>query len=382
MEKQKNKKAAYSIVDINGKKYVKIKRRAGFKKNKNGELKPYYREFYGASFKAAKNAYSKYCKENCLDEHGMPDLNAKRIERRTFRELFDDWLENVFLQDHRYSDGTRNKYLHAYHHAMENMPIMDEYIVTLIGSDLQKTYNNMSCGASTVKACHKLMRLFFKYQEAQGVCTDITRSIVMPQVPHKRIDQSIDVLTKEEASKILEGFKDHRLYLLVVLALRTGCRISELLALQYDDITDAGIRVNKQLQDGGKIITTKTPAAIRTIPINQNTRDLIEEHKKWHRAEMMQRSYRTDFIFTTNRGTPYDRSNAQKACNRVYKRIGVREIGFHVYRHTFGSDLANKGVPIQTLAALLGHTDVSITSRYYINVDDDSKRRAIEALSV
>lgn len=299
----KEKRATYTSVVIDGKTYIRIKRRCGFKKSKStGALVPYYKDFYGKTKKEAEAKYKSYRIDKCLDENGLPDLTAKRIERRTFRELFESWLDNVFLLDSKYARGTKDTYAQAYYSNMKDNPIMDEYIVHLIGSDLQEAYNNMTCGASTVKACHKLMRLFFKYQEKQGICADITRGVkVVQEVPHKRTDQSIEVVSTDELRAILRGFEKHRLYLLILLAARTGARISELLALQYSDITDKGIKFNKQATDGGIITTTKTPASIRFVPINDDTRMLIQEHKQWHQKEMLQNGYRTDYIFTTDR---------------------------------------------------------------------------------
>jgi len=44
------------------------------------------------------------------------------------------------------------------------------------------------------------------------------------------------------------------------------------------------------------------------------------------------------------------------------------EINFHVLRHTYGSLLASKGVPLQVIAELLGHSDTRITSQHYAHL--------------
>ena len=368
----KDKRASYSVVNINGKEYIRIKRRCGFKNDI-----PYYKDFHGKTKKEAEAKYKAYRIEHCLDENGLPDLNAKRIERRTFRELFNDWLDNVFMLDSNYAAGTKQRYISAYNANMKWRPIMDEYIATLIGSDLQKCLNSMDCGASSVLACLKLMRLFFKYQEAQGVCTDISRAVkVTQEVAHKRQDQTIQTITSEEIAKILDGFAQHRLYLLILLAVHTGARISELLALQYSDITDEGIRFNKQVSDNGSIAKTKTVTSNRVVYISDNIREAIKEHKAEHTREMLSNGYRTDYIFTTRTGNLYNKHNVRHAVDRVYNKIGVEPIGFHVYRHTYASMLANNGIPIQTLAALLGHTDSNTTARYYVNVSKEQKQAA------
>ena len=117
------------------------------------------------------------------------------------------------------------------------------------------------------------------------------------------------------------------------------------------------------------------------MPITENIREVIKEQKAEHQKEMLAKGYRTDYLFTTNTGRLYNKRNARRACDRVYDRIGVKRIGFHIYRHTYASMLANNGVPIQTLASLLGHTDSNITSRYYINVSSDQKQAAAHLIN-
>ena len=57
------------------------------------------------------------------------------------------------------------------------------------------------------------------------------------------------------------------------------------------------------------------------------------------------------------------------------------QYGFHVYRHTFGTKLAANGVTLQTLASLMGHSDISVTAKYYINIPAAEKVEAIRTLS-
>ena len=95
---------------------------------------------------------------------------------------------------------------------------------------------------------------------------------------------------------------------------------------------------------------------------------------------MKKRKYKTDLIFTTSTGNYVDAHNARTSLNRFYKRYGLPVRNIHVYRHTFASRLAASGVPIQTVAALLGHTTTITTAKYYVNVPDELKRNAIKSL--
>lgn len=352
--------------------YCKIKRKVGMKRASTGAWIPDYKIFYGNTKKEAQAKYDEY----------MRKISA--VTSTCFGDLLDNWIDNVFMLDSRYKENTKMLYVKAYRNNFKDSDLLGMEISDVTGASLQAEYNSMSCGASTVRSLHKLLSLFFKYAERENYCRDITRSLVMPTVQHKTEDHDIDILTDDEISKIIDGFKGHRLRLLIILALRTGARISEILALRYDDISTDGLRINKQLYvaDGGiySIVPTKTKTSIRTVPLTDDTLNEIAIHRAWHRQEMMTNGYRTDYIFTTETGNFYHKSTIRKSCCRVYKANGVRSFGFHVYRHTFGSHLANTGVPIQTVADLMGHSGINTTAKYYINVSTDAKKTAIASI--
>ena len=184
-----------------------------------------------------------------------------------------------------------------------------------------------------------------------------------------------------------------RLKLLLILAYNTGCRISELLAIKYSDICNYVLTVSRQLakrpifEDGKKIGTVidietlKTTASIRRIPLNSAVIIALQEHQKFQAREMRKNHYETEFLFTTDTGALVNLCNADKAARRYYRRIGVPERGFHSYRHTFGTNLCRLNVPIQIASTLLGHSDISTTMQYYINVPQEDRRGAVELLA-
>ena len=118
----------------------------------------------------------------------------------------------------------------------------------------------------------------------------------------------------------------------------------------------------------------------RTIPCNEIVREELKRHRKWHLKEMKENGYESDFIFTTKTGGLCDQRNISRACNRYYDRIGVEQKGFHTYRHTFGTNLCRNGIPIQTASVLLGHEDISVTAKYYVNVGLDQRQAAVDSL--
>lgn len=378
MDSKSDKKPNY--VEINGRMYYRMRRKVGMVKNRRGEWVAKYKLFYGKTKKEAVEKYEAYMNLSSLDS------------LKSFGQLSDWYIENIF-QALSYKDGTKTLYINAFHALFDDSAVAGKQIAEIDGQALQEVISGAKVEASTVHAAVKLLRLYYKYLEAQHVCTDVTRSLVLPKVKKKKTTQDISIFTDEEVQKFLDKTpKDHRLRLLVVLGIFTGARVGELLGLTYDDITESEVRINKQLVEIDRIVTdensatraevetTKTTASVRSIPVNDVIRQALKDHKKWHTAEMKKNGYKTPYIFTTSNGTLYFKSSVRQSFKRLCKTVGVEPQGFHVFRHTFGSKLAQAHVPIETTCKLLGHDSIQTTQKYYVNISTDEKITAINTI--
>lgn len=135
-------------------------------------------------------------------------------------------------------------------------------------------------------------------------------------------------------------------------ALFTGCRYGELINLKVGDFnTDAGT-VQVRVSKGGKmrhvVLTDEAKSFFETVVAGRGGGQLIFTHedgsawKKSHQFRLM-----------------------KDACSK--SKI-VPAIGFHVLRHTHGSILAMKGVPMPVIAKQLGHADTRMTERHYAHL--------------
>lgn len=365
---------------INGKEYYRITRKIGMKRNKHGIWVDDRKTFYGSCKKEAEEKYQEY----------MEQQKTGTAISDCFGEVIEDWIEHVF----KYSDlarSTKAKYISAYEKLLQPSKLSGAILTDVSAMDLQKFYNNSDGAIATIKALHNLLCHFFKYAELQGMCRNITHSVTPPRTPKMKAESdvlTIDVWKDEDLKKVVREMKNHRLRLLVILAANTGCRIGELLALTYDDIRDGMLYISKQLveltDDAGAyslyIEKTKTPTSNRVIPLTDKVVLEIERHKSWQRIDMMENGYRTNYIFTSSNGTWYYRRNIARALNRFYRRAGVPHHKFHAFRHTFGTNLSRAGVSLEETAKLMGHSDISVTAKYYIEINAERKREAVEKI--
>lgn len=66
--------------------------------------------------------------------------------------MADTFIKNVFLNDSRFSEATKERYVNAYNNNLQQSPIAKLPLEEVKSIDLQTVYNNLSCGASTVRS--------------------------------------------------------------------------------------------------------------------------------------------------------------------------------------------------------------------------------------
>jgi integrase len=156
---------------------------------------------------------------------------------------------------------------------------------------------------------------------------------------------------------------------MILLALRTGLRLGELMALRWQDVDlVAGKLVVRQNVVRGFIGTPKSGRA-REVPLGD---EVLAAMKR-------QRHLRGPLVFCKALGgmhvQPKVRWELEKAC----KRAQLRVVGWHVLRHTFASHLAMRGAPLKAIQELLGHATIQMTMRY-AHLSPDVARDAVKLL--
>jgi integrase len=144
-------------------------------------------------------------------------------------------------------------------------------------------------------------------------------------------------------------------------AAMTGLRQGEVLALRWRDVDWSArkLRVSGGMRNG-KRRTPKSAASSRAVPMADNVGGALD---RLFQASAYQGDDHLVFGHP-HTGRPLDRSQVSKRFKRSLRRAGVREVRFHDLRHTFGMRMAAAGVPIRTLQAWMGHSDIKTTMVY------------------
>jgi len=198
------------------------------------------------------------------------------------------------------------------------------------------------------------------------------------EVPKPKLDpREMRVFDENEVKAFLESAKRSRHHALFVLAVTTGMRRGELLAMHWPDVDfDAGtVTIRRTLVMVGNTFLLKEPktkAGRRTITIPTFALAVLHEHRK----KMVARGFADRAVFCNCRGAFIRGYNL--LCESfwpILTRANLPRIRFHDLRHTHATALLSHGLPIKAVSQRLGHSDVGITLRVYAHVlpNDDAK---------
>lgn len=172
------------------------------------------------------------------------------------------------------------------------------------------------------------------------------------------------VLSRDEERRLLDacvGPWGH-LRRVIIVAVDTGCRRGELLALRWADVDLVGARLVVRASN------SKTMKA-RTVPLTRRAVEALRELGEGDGAADAQ-------VFGKASSIPRIRKHLALACTAA----GIVGLRFHDLRATCGTRLATSGVPLTEVARMLGHADTKTTFRFYVGEGEGALDRAAAAL--
>ncbi|MET8506016.1 site-specific integrase [Streptomyces sp. NPDC004787] len=198
--------------------------------------------------------------------------------------------------------------------------------------------------------------------------------------PEGRPGRPSKALNLEQAKAVLIAARPSRLYAYLVLSFLGGVRTEEARPLTWDHVfleTKDGIpphvAVWRSVRKHGD---TKTRKSRRTIALPQMVVDVLEEHMRWQKKERAAQGKEwspTGLVFTTRSGEPLDAANVRRDFRAIIakaaKMPGIelkpQEWTTRETRTSFVSLLSDHGVPLETIALLVGHSSQTTTEVVY-----------------
>lgn len=205
------------------------------------------------------------------------------------------------------------------------------------------------------------------------------RRVLLPRITRARLP----IWTREQGSQFIRDARPYRHYPLWMLALTTGMRLGELLALQWSDLNWEAHRITVQRAWSAvennvyDLDIPKTDTSQRIVPWPPDIDEILMAWRQRQAEEYQKWSHEPMFLFTGANGVVLTVNNAEHRLKKVCLRIGVPYIGFHGLRRTFASWMAESNIPLTVLRDILGHADSSTTADIYIQTSMAGQNQAI-----
>ena len=164
---------------------------------------------------------------------------------------------------------------------------------------------------------------------------------------------------------------------LALLDAATGLRVSELLALRWDDVDFENLELSVTRSIWHQVVgNCKTEASAKPVPMDDY---MAEDLLSWRRQSPYPMG--SDWVFASpsmGGKQPYWPDNLMKRYIKpVAKKAGItKNIGWHTFRHSFGTLLKANGEDIKTVQELLRHANSRITLDVYTQAVTSNKRAA------
>jgi integrase len=308
-------------------------------------------------------------------------------KNQTVQQFLQDWFTNV-----QRPPTVRLSTYNGQHLLLEKhiLPALGHLPLRKLSLDhLNRFYTsklNAGFCAGYIRNMHALLHKALDYavqsrKVAQNVCDQVK--------PPRYTAPEQHALTEEQARHLLDVAQEHRLEVVLTLALVTGMRRGEIIGLKWSDI-DPGkktLHVRRTVSRVGKlglvISEPKTAKGKRQITLPDFLLDLLKQHRTHQRETRLKAGttwHEQDIVFSTSLGTFMDPDYLRKRFQRLLRDIGMPQMRFHDLRHSTATILLAAGVPAHVVQELLGHSHISTTLGIYGHVTPSMHEGAVNKL--
>lgn len=350
------------------------------------------KEFSIGTFRTKKEAQIEAAKVEERIYYGQT-LNDRNM---LFEEVSNEWLNNykiLTVKDTTFEQLEVIVRLHI------NKYFGSKRISLIKRSDIRKWMNKYAAMrdeegneeyavGSRIKHLSVLKSIFhYAVHEMEILEKNPADKLRVPVKDNTAITEGVKYYSLEELNKLLDYMKDLRhqrfkeyqiYYMLMYFLSQTGLRISEALALKWNDLEENMLNVDKQItRDNNnkvKLTTLKNQSSYRSIRLND---ELVRELKKFKiRQNEMILKYKNfrknddDIIFQNYNGNYLTPSIIRESLQKYCKFAGVDYKGTHCFRHTHAVLLLEAGASIKFVSDRLGHKTIKTTADTYLDITE------------
>lgn len=272
--------------------------------------------------------------------------------------------------------------------------ILNNHILPEIGSrpvskikpvDILRILNaHTDMSDSTLQKMYDIMKQIFASALDNGIITsDPCRTV---KKPIGRAQDDRRIISIEERKQTLVAANNSPDGLFVLIVMYCGCRPSEVVALKRKDfdLENKVLSITHALKADGTIGRPKSKAGIRKVPIPEELKKRVAD------LDLKPDAY----VCTNTHGGRLTKSSVRDLWDRFIYDLEIAagntpikgrifkdhliadDLTLYCYRHTYCTDLQDAGVPINVARELMGHSDISVTSKIYTHHSEESFKDA------
>jgi len=302
--------------------------------------------------------------------------------RQTVEQYLEYWLEI-----HRAALKISTYAVYRRHLTNHLLPGLGHYQLQSLTIDqvqafyAKKQQEGLSPG--TLRLLHAILLTAFKdAMKWRKLSFNVCENVTLPRMSKR----DVNPLDQEEAKRLLTVAKGGSLECLLTLALVTGMRLGELLALRWSDINFDGELLQvchtvDFIQGYGFVETEpKTESSKRILALPQVALNALKQQRATQlEARLKVGSAWQDqgLVFTNEHGSYLGRSWVHLTFKKLLKQANLPTMRFHDLRHSAATILLSKGVNAKVVQEILGHANISMTLGIYAHVLPAMQRDAM-----